>query len=155
MEDRSRKLVKSFPLQHHGQVEHPLGQKFCSLWAEMDVRLEGPRIFVKKIKFDLLTLLLPESWLLVQIQKIAPVFLRGQPFQPWMKILDDFIHILVLGIGNDTSDDNFETGDILGILNEIAIPAKENIRSICWAMFLWPEIISLVNRVIVKYHFPL
>ena len=100
---------------------------------------------------------IPPSWILVfgSNLKNCTVFLRGQPFQPWMKILDDFIHILVLGIGKDTSDDNLETSDILGILNEIAIPAKENIRSICWAMFLWPEIISLVNRVIVKYHFPL
>ena len=64
-----------------------------------------------------------------------------------MKILDDFIHILVLGIGNDTSNDNFETSDILGILNEIAVPAKENIRSVRWAMFFWPKIILLDDEI--------
>ena len=64
-----------------------------------------------------------------------------------MKILDDFIHILVFGIGKDTSDDNLETGDILGILNEIAVPAKENIRSVRWAMWLWPKIILLVDKI--------
>ena len=64
-----------------------------------------------------------------------------------MKILDDFVHILVLGIGKDTSDDNLETSDILGILNEIAVSAKENIRSVCRAMFLWPKIILLVDKI--------
>ena len=64
-----------------------------------------------------------------------------------MKILDDLIHIRVFGIGKDTSDDKVETSDILGILNEIAVPAKENIRSVCWAMWLWPKIILLVDKI--------
>ena len=46
----------------------------------MDVRLESLRIFVKEIKFDLLTLLLPESWLLVQIQEIDPFFSEANLF---------------------------------------------------------------------------
>ena len=64
-----------------------------------------------------------------------------------MKILDDLIHIRVLGIGKDTSDDNVETGDMLAVLNEIAVPAKENIRSVGWAMWLWPKIILLVDKI--------
>ena len=89
----------------------------------MDVRLESPRIFCKKIKFDLLALLLPESWFLVQIQEIEPFFLRNHLFQPRVNILDHLIHIWVLGVGNETPNDNIETGDILGKLNEIGIPA--------------------------------
>ena len=64
-----------------------------------------------------------------------------------MKILDDLIHIRVLGIGKDTSDDNVETSDILGIIDEIAVPAKENIWCVCWAMWLWPKIILLVDKI--------
>ena len=110
----------------------------------MDVRKGNASlrvVFIKQVKLDILAFVLPESWCVVEVQKVELVWGTGNNFfQPGIEILDRLIHSRILWIRQNCADDAMETNDTLGPFNEVGKPTKEHIWMVWSTMTPRPKL---------------
>ena len=110
----------------------------------MDVRKGNASlrvVFIKQVKLDILAFVLPESWCVVEVQKVELVWSTGNNFfQPGIEILDRLIHCRILWIRQNCADDTMETNDILEPFNEVGKPTKEHIWMVWSTMTPRPKL---------------
>ena len=98
-------------------------------------------VFIKQVKLDILAFVLPESWFVVEVQKVELVWGGGNHFfQPGIEILDRLIHSRILRIRQNCADDAMETNYILGPFNEVGKPTKEHVWMVCSTMTPRPKL---------------
>ena len=98
-------------------------------------------VCIKQVKLDILAFVLPESWFVVEVQKVELVWCRcNNFFQPGIEILDRLIHSRVFRIRQKCADDAMETNDILGPFNGVGKPTKEIIWMVWSTMTPRPKL---------------